>query len=145
MDFHFAPVQGHTDAPYRHFHSNVYGGDASYYTPFIRLEQGTIRNKDLKDFTSPFNDGLRLIPQIIFRDTEELTALINIIKQQGAKEINLNMGCPFPLQTGHRRGAATVANSELSEKMVSIINDNSDVSFSVKMRLGFENPDEWKT
>lgn len=144
MDFHFAPVQGHTDAPYRHFHSIVYEGNPTYYTPFIRLEQGGIRNKDIKDFTSPLNDGTHLVPQIIFRDTDELTALIDLVKQQGAKEINLNMGCPFPLQTGHRRGAATVANGELSEKMIDIFNDNPDIMFSVKMRLGFNDPDDWK-
>ena len=50
MKFHFAPVQGHTDAPYRHFHAGMYGHDISYYTPFIRLERGDLRVRDVKDF-----------------------------------------------------------------------------------------------
>lgn len=141
----FAPVQGHTDAAYRHFHAKIYGDNNTVnYTPFIRLEKGGIRNRDLKDLTSELNDGLNLIPQIIFRDKEELNTLVNILKELSVNEINLNMGCPFPLQTGHGRGAATIANHELAESVVKCVNDNPDVSFSVKMRLGLENPHEWK-
>ena len=144
MKFHFAPVQGHTDAPYRHFHAEEYGNDTVYYTPFIRLERGALRNKDIKDFTSGLNTTTHLVPQIIFRDNEELTGLVELIKETGAKEIDLNMGCPFPLQTGHGRGAATVANEELARCVVETINNNPDISFSVKMRLGYSDPHEWE-
>lgn len=143
MIFHFAPVQGHTDAPYRHFHKLVYGNDVRYYTPFIRLEQGGIRPRDVKDYSSTLNDGLRLVPQVIFRDVRELTELVALLKKDGVKEIDLNMGCPFPLQTGHGRGAATVGNPELAEAVAKVVSDNEDVKFSVKMRLGFDNPDDW--
>lgn len=145
MTFHFAPVQGHTDAAYRHFHAANYGNHTDYYTPFIRLERGALRNRDIKDFTSDLNTGIHLVPQIIFRDKEELTALISLLKENGASEIDLNMGCPFPLQTGHGRGAATIANAELAEAVEKAVNENPDVKFSVKMRLGFSDPNEWRT
>lgn len=144
MKFHFAPVQGHTDAPYRHFHNLIYGNDLTYYTPFIRLEEGKLRKRDIKDFTSPLNSGAPNVPQIIFRDEKELTTLIDLMKQQGASRIDLNMGCPFPLQTGHGRGAATVANEALAQSVKSVINANPDIDFSVKIRLGMAEPDEWK-
>lgn len=144
MFYHFAPVQGHTDAPYRHFHADMYGAETYYYTPFIRLERGELRTKDIKDTTSGLNANLNLIPQIIFRDSMELDALINLMKEQGASEINLNMGCPFPLQTGHGRGAATVANHELAEYVAETINRNVNIGFSVKIRLGMTDPEEWK-
>lgn len=151
MDFHFAPVQGHTDAPYRHFHNSIYAnGKATeytltYYTPFIRLEGGDLRKKDLKDFVSPLNEEAINIPQIIFRDKNELSSLVALMKMNGATRIDLNMGCPFPLQTGHGRGAATVANEKLAKDVTDIVNDNQDIDFSVKIRLGLNDPDEWKT
>lgn len=144
MKFHFAPVQGHTDAPYRHYHNHIYGNDITYYTPFIRLEEGKLRKRDLKDFTSPLNSEATNVPQIIFRDEKELVSLVDLMKQQGVKRIDLNMGCPFPLQTGHGRGAATVANETLAEAVKKNINDNPEIDFSVKMRLGMTSPDEWK-
>lgn len=145
MTFHFAPVQGHTDTAYRHFHAANYGNNTDYYTPFIRLEKGTLRSRDVKDFTSDLNLGTHLVPQIIFRDSEELNALVNLLKENGASEIDLNMGCPFPLQTGHGRGAATIANPLLAEAVEQTVNGNPDIKFSLKMRLGFSDPNEWKT
>lgn len=144
MNFHFAPVQGHTDAAYRHFHSLIYGNLSDYYTPFIRLEHGGIRGRDAKDISSPLNDCNHFIPQIIFRDRDELHALVEILKAMGKKEVDLNMGCPFPLQTGHGRGAATISNKELAKAVCDTITSNPGMRFSVKMRLGFNEPDEWR-
>ncbi len=144
MFYHFAPIQGHTDAPYRHFHALGYGAETNYYTPFIRLEHGELRNRDIKDFTSELNEVTHIVPQIIFRDNDELTALVKKVKENGASEIDLNMGCPFPLQTGHGRGAATVANEALAKAVTDTVNENSDIKFSVKIRLGLNNPDEWE-
>lgn len=141
----FAPVQGHTDAAYRHFHASQYGNEWEYFTPFIRLEKGTIRNRDIKDFKSELNDNLLLIPQIIFRDEKELNSLIKELKLQGVKSINLNLGCPFPLQTGHGRGAGAITNTQLAENIVDAVNNNPDIDFSVKMRLGYTKEDEWKS
>ena len=80
MNYYFAPVQGHTDAPYRHFHNLRYGGDLIYTTPFIRLEKGEIRKKDVKEATSALNAGLPVVPQIIFKNHEELRALTELLK-----------------------------------------------------------------
>lgn len=141
---HFAPVQGHTDAAYRHFHSQIYKGNQDYYTPFIRLEKEGIRPRDMRDVTSDLNNNLHLVPQIIFRDEHELETLVDLLKEKGAKEINLNMGCPFPLQTGHGRGAATIADEALAESVEKVVKNNPEISFSVKMRLGMQDPEEWR-
>lgn len=142
---HFAPVQGHTDAPYRHFHNTVYDSSITYYTPFIRLEKDGLRSRDIKDFTSSLNSSFLVVPQIIFRDDYELKTLVKSLKDLGATEINLNMGCPFPLQTGHGRGAATIANPKLGEAVEAVVRNNPDIDFSVKMRLGNIDANEWKT
>lgn len=144
-EIHIAPVQGHTDAAWRHFHSECEGVEnLTYYTPFIRFEQGGIRNRDERDVTSPLNDNHHLIPQIIFRDDNELNSLVDEMRRLGVKEIDLNMGCPFPLQTGHGRGAATIANPKIASAVKEVVNRNQDITFSVKMRLGMSDPEEWR-
>lgn len=144
-NLYFAPVQGHTDAAYRHFHSKVYEPQGiTYYTPFIRLEKEELRPRDLKDLSSDLNLNTHLVPQIIFRNEYELILLVDKIKSLNFNEIDLNMGCPFPLQTGHGRGAATIGNVDLVKAIVRCINNNEDIKFSIKMRLGLENPEEWK-
>lgn len=144
MKIYVAPVQGHTDAAWRHFHHLCYGDDLLYFTPFIRCEHGELRNKDIKDFTSPLNSDLRLEPQVIFRDMEELQILLKGLVSLGAQSVNLNMGCPFPLQTAKGRGAGFIANVEEASRLPEILSQYPDIRFSVKMRLGYDGPDEWQ-
>lgn len=141
---YIAPVQGHTDAAWRHFHQEVYGGNHKYYTPFMRCEHGEIRGKDLKDFSNELNANLTLEPQVIFRDSNELEILLKSLADAGAKTINLNMGCPFPLQTGKGRGAGFISNVKEAEKIPQLLAAYPFIDFSVKMRLGYDEADEWK-
>lgn len=144
MKIYIAPVQGHTDAAWRHFHRKHYGEGHKYFTPFMRIEHGAVREKDLRDFMNPMNDGLDLEPQVIFADMEELQVLLTTLHKAGAKAVNLNIGCPFPLQTRKGRGAGFIANISEAEKMPELLATYPDIKFSVKMRLGMESPEEWK-
>lgn len=142
---YIAPVQGHTDAAWRHFHKEVYGGDHLYFTPFIRCDHGDLRQRDLKDFTSELNSNHRLEPQVIFRDMAELDTLLGRLMDAGATEVNLNMGCPFPLQMGKGRGCGFVSNVAEAAKLQQTLGKYPELSYSVKMRLGQEDPEEWKS
>ncbi len=74
MDFRIfaAPMQGFTDAPFCHFHTEVYGqGIDAWFSPFIRVEKGEVRRRDIKNITSSLNWNHTLIPQVIFRDEAE--------------------------------------------------------------------------
>ncbi len=144
MEIHFAPIQGHTDAAYRNTHSRLFKGVDYYYTPFIRWESEGIRPRDLKDISRELNPDCKPIPQIIFRDKTELRNLIKVLYENGERRIDLNMGCPFPLQTARGRGASLVSNEEMAKEIVRVTEEYQDVEFSIKMRLGFKDPDEWK-
>lgn len=144
MKIYLAPVQGHTDAPWRYFHNQTYGGNNRYFTPFIRCEHGEIRAKDLQDFMRSMNAGVDTEPQVIFRNMEELEVLLEALVKAQAGAVNLNLGCPFPLHTGKGRGAGFITNISEAERLPALLAKYPDVKFSVKMRLGKEDPDEWK-
>ena len=139
-----APLQGHTDAAWRHWHNEIYGGGNLYFTPFIRAEHGEMRSRDLRDVTSPLNDSLRLEPQVIFRDMAELDLLLSALAETGVREANLNMGCPFPPQTSKGRGAGFIPNLEEAAKLKETVRKYPGISLSVKMRLGYKDADEWR-
>ena len=116
LPVHFAPLQGFTDSAYRRAHAKFAGGIAAYYTPFLRLEKGKARAKDLNDLLEDKSRGeaagYRLIPQIIAKNAEEFCRLVECLLQNGFREINLNMGCPFPKQTLAGRGAGILERPE---------------------------------
>ena len=140
----FAPLQGYTDAIYRTMHNKVFGGINSYYSPFIRLEKGEVRQKDIKDILPENNENINLVPQIIVNSNEEFLKLTESVCNLGYKRIDINMGCPFPLQTKKGRGAAILQNTKHLENIVESINSINDIDFSIKMRLGMDSAEDAK-
>lgn len=144
LDIHFAPLQGYTEDCYRRIHHELCGGVDYYYTPFLRLEHGKVRSKDLRDVKPEHNAGVPVVPQVIVRDAGELDALLQVIRPMGYRRVDINMGCPFVLQTSHGRGAALLARPDEVARIVGRMAANQDMAFSVKMRIGLEKRDEWR-
>lgn len=145
MEIHFAPLQGYADHLYRKFHSSIYNSIDCYYTPFIRLEKGKPRRQDITGLKKSADDGINIVPQIIFKNIEEFDALTGILKEMGFSRIDLNLGCPYPMQTNKGRGAAMIANTETMRSVANIINNDKETSYSIKMRLGMTEANEWET
>lgn len=145
LPIHFAPLQGYTEAPYRRIHQAVCGGVDTYYTPFIRLEHGQIRKKDLREALPEQNAGVHIVPQVIAGDGAEFAVLAEKLIELGHQEIDINMGCPFPLQTRLGRGSGILSHpdkvTEILQQATRLHNEKG-VTFSVKMRLGQESPSE---
>ena len=146
LPIHFAPLQGFTESAYRLAHSKFAPGIHTYYTPFLRLEKGEVRAKDLRDLQT--EHPYHLVPQIILRDVEEFNTLTKAVTELGFKEIDINMGCPYPMQTKSGRGSGILPHPEKVREILDAINQ-ADAKpaarapkFSIKMRLGLTSPEE---
>ena len=144
MPIHFAPLQGYTDDAYRRIHHQLIGGICTYYTPFVRMEAGSVRSKDMRDIRPEFNEGVPVVPQIILKSMKEFEYLVGIVEEKGYTRIDLNLGCPFPMQAKHGRGSGLLAHTDIIADMAQSIASKKHLQFSVKMRLGWENADEWR-
>ena len=150
LPIHFAPLQGFTESAYRLAHSKFAPGIHTYYTPFLRLEKGEVRAKDLRDLQA--EHPYHLVPQIIVRDVEEFNLLTKTVTELGFKEIDINMGCPYPMQTKSGRGSGILPHPEKVHEILDAINvlcqDAAKPAaacapkFSIKMRLGLTSPEE---
>lgn len=138
----FAPLQGYTDAAYRRAHWECAGGVGEYYTPFVRIEKGAVRRKDLRDTDPETNRGVPTVPQVIARDGDELARLCDALQAQGWRRIDVNMGCPFPLQVHAGRGSGLLQHPDKLLELLAEMQRRQEVTFSVKMRLGQESTDE---
>ena len=144
IPIHFAPLQGYTDDVYRRIHHELMGGIQTYYTPFLRMEGGGVRSKDMRDIRPEFNEGVPVVPQIIVKSMKEFDFLTGIVEEKGYTRVDINMGCPVPLQAKHGRGSGLLAHVDIIEEMAKAIAAKSQLKFSVKMRLGWENANEWR-
>lgn len=144
MKFFAAPMQGHTEGAFCRFHSEIYGAADFYCTPFMRVERGEVRRRDLKVNDPAPLAGINVVPQAIFRNTDELRMIAESVAALGFPTLDLNLGCPFPPQVKHGRGAALLRNPSLLASLSGLMSDFPSLAFSIKMRLGVEQPDEWR-
>ena len=144
MKLYAAPLQGFTEAPWRNLHQEVFGGIDAYYTPFVRIKRGEFRNKDVREIASGNNTVSRLIPQLIASTPAELERLAGLFIENGYKEADVNMGCPFPLIAGKYKGAGILPYPAEVEALLRELVHYPELNFSVKMRLGWERADEWR-
>lgn len=144
MKIYSAPLQGFTEAVWRNIHSEIFGGTDAYFAPFIRFEYNEIRNKDIRDIERKNNTVPHLVPQIIAATPEEMHHLVLLLRNEGYSEININMGCSFPLQMRKKHGAGILPYPSMVEELMRVVKELPDISFSVKMRLGRDSKDEWR-
>ena len=139
-----APLQGVTDNVWRMAQHDVFGGVEAYYAPFMRVEHGEVRRKDLRDVDPERNTGITLIPQILACQPDHALMMVEALKHMGYTRIDINLGCPFPPIALHRKGAGMLAHPELVETMFKALATVGDVEYSVKMRIGWDQNDQWR-
>jgi len=140
---HFAPVQGHTDWTYRNIHAKYFGGIDTYYTPFIRVEKGdSFRSRDMKDCDPELNTVAKLVPQVLGGEPDELEVCLQMLEGRGYKQVDINMGCPFTMISRRGKGAGLLSYPERVQALMDVVKEFPEVGCSVKMRLGWEDPEE---
>ena len=145
MKIYAAPLQGYTETAWRNTHAKVFGGVDAYCIPFVRMEKGGIRNKDKREINVCNNTAGHLIPQVIAADDKEFRTLAEYVHAMGYNEIDFNMGCPFPMMANHGKGAGILSYPDRLKRILDVMEEMSGICFSVKMRLGWQDADEWKS
>ena len=111
MKLFMAPLQGYTDAPYRLFHTEVFGGADGCFSPFLRWEKGEPARRTMRDILSPLNaETAGFVPQIIFRDAEEMRRLAGALKAEGFDRVTSIWDAP-----SRRRSPKAVVPGSCSE------------------------------
>lgn len=142
LPIHFAPLQGYTEAFYRNAHATVFGGIDTYYTPFVRIEKESFRNKDVREIDFANNHVPHLVPQLIAPSAEKAETILSLFIEKGYGEADINLGCPFPLLAKRHNGSGILPYPEEVKTLLGIVVKYPQIRFSVKMRLGWENPEE---
>ena len=137
------PFQGITDAPFRNVFKRHFRGIDKFYTPFFTgIQKDHAKNLQVEEIDPKCNDVETLTPQILSTDAEEILRFAKQCKQLGYKEINLNMGCPFPRVANKKRGCGLLPYPDKVEAMLGSVFEEIDIRFSVKCRLGYFHPEE---
>ena len=101
-----------------------------------------IKSSYERDLLPENNQGLEVIPQIITNDAEEFLFVAKYVKELGYKELNWNLGCPYPMVTKCGMGSGLIKNTEKINEILDRVHSETDIVVSMKMRLGYETTEE---
>lgn len=138
-----SPLQGFTDFRFRNAQQKYFGGIDTYYAPYIKMgKKQLIKGSYQRDLNPAVNSTLEVIPQVMTADPDDFIFVINYIQSLGYKELNWNLGCPYPMVTKSGMGSGLICNTEKINHILERAHTETDVTISMKMRLGYESPQE---
>ena len=138
-----SPLQGFTDFRFRNAQNKYFGGIDTFYSPYIRLNgKLVVKSSYQRDLLPENNQDLEVIPQIITNDADEFLFVSKYVQELGYKELNWNLGCPYPMVTKSGMGSGLICQTQKIDHILERVHAESDIIVSMKMRLGYETPEE---
>ncbi len=144
MKLYLAPIRGMTIAFYRNLFHHYFGGFDTYYAPFIATSNPSKKGpKVFKDLDPDVNDiSIKVIPQLLGNNSQDFLSYAKDITDLGYREINWNIGCPYPMVTKKKKGCGIMPHPDMVKTFLDHVCRDDSFNLSIKMRLGLENPSE---
>ncbi len=140
-----APLAGISDRPFRKV-IRCFSPNAPLVTEMISCHSLVGAHKNcLRNFDNYADEG-NVGAQIFGADVDLMADAARILENQGAKWIDINMGCPVPkVATRAGAGAHLMRDHKLAEKIMRAVVRAVNIPVSIKTRLGWdEEHKDWK-
>lgn len=69
---------------------------------------------------------------------DEFIFAANYVRSLGYKELNWNLGCPYPMVTNKGMGSGLIADPDKIDRILDQVHKETDIIVSMKMRMGYE-------
>jgi tRNA-dihydrouridine synthase B len=139
-----APMQGLTNRALRAYFIEHVRPDV-IFTEFMRVNTAPagagLTAADLRDVATE-QEGVPLVVQLVGHEREALVLAARVAQEAGAAHINLNMGCPYGRMGGGQTGGGMLRSPDNLAEVISALREAIDGSFSVKIRTGYDDPDQ---
>jgi len=141
---YLAPFQGITGVTFRSVYTKHFDGVDKLYTPFFTNihNDSKLPKRKLSDLGSISENGVEVVPQILGKDAKEIIRFAGFCHELGFKELNWNLGGPYPQVANKKRGSGLMPYPELIKEILEEVMGSISLRFSVKCRLGYFKNDE---
>jgi tRNA-dihydrouridine synthase B len=141
-DLCLAPLRGVTGRAFRATFARHFGGVDRSVAPFIPTVAGDrIKPALLTELSPDGNTAMRLVPQVIGKDPAQLRTMLAAMRALGYEQVDLNAGCPWPMVVRRGRGCGLMRQADAFARMLEAGCESLPGGFSVKVRLGVDDPE----
>jgi tRNA-dihydrouridine synthase len=137
-------MQDVTDLPFWRLISQ-YGGADLYYTEYFRVHRDSHLEKWILQSLTQNPTGRPAIAQLIGNDIPSLVRTARELQQYPIAAIDLNLGCPAPVVYRKCAGGGLLRDPARIDSILGALRDAVTVRFTVKTRLGFDDPSIFET
>ena len=140
-----APMAGITDRPFRRM-IRMFSPNVPIVTEMISCHSLVGAHKNCLRNFDKYDDEGNVGAQIFGADADLMADAARILQDQGAKWIDINMGCPVPkVATRAGAGAYLMRDHVLAGKIINQVVQAVQIPVSIKTRLGWDgNNIDWE-
>lgn len=140
----FAPMEGLTDAVYRHLHHKYFPGVDRYFMPFMSPTiHRALTARERRELPPAGSEDFVAVPQLLTKNAQDFSWAAQQCAVEGYDEVNLNLGCPSGTVVSKSKGAGMLRDLDTLARFLDEIFRAPVLPISLKTRLGLDEPAEF--
>jgi nifR3 family TIM-barrel protein len=122
-----------------------YGAPDYFFTEYFRVHETSRLDKQILTSITENDTGRPVFAQLIGEDVTALVRIARELSKHNIAGIDLNMGCPAPRIYRKNVGGGLLRDPAQVDRILGSLRQAIDLPLTVKMRLGFEQDNDWET
>lgn len=135
-------MQDVTDLPFMRLLAK-YGVPDYYFTEFFRVHSHSTLERHILESVTDHGTGRPVFAQLIGEELDHMERAARELQRYPIAGVDLNMGCPAPKIYKKCVGGGLLRDVAKVDALLGRLRESCEGRFSVKMRLGFEEPDNY--
>ena len=144
MRYYYAPLEGITDATFRRLHHKYFPGVDKYFMPFISpTVHRCLTHREARELPRADSVGFTSVPQLLGKNVEDMLWAIEVCRDLGYDEVNINLGCPSGTVVSKGKGSGMLADVYALDGFLEKIYGKAVLPVSLKTRIGVNDSESW--
>lgn len=145
MKYYYAPLEGITDATFRRLHHKYFPGIDRYFMPFISPTiHRTLTHREARELPRADSVDFCAVPQLLGKNVEDMLWAIEVCRDQGYDEVNINLGCPSGTVVSKGKGSGMLSDLFALDAFLEAIYAKAVLPVSLKTRIGVNDSENWE-
>ena len=145
MRYYYAPLEGITDATFRRLHHKYFPGVDKYFMPFISPTiHRCLTNREARELPKADSVPFSAVPQLLGKNVEDVLWAIEVCRDLGYDEVNINLGCPSGTVVSKGKGSGMLSDLDALDAFLEAIYAKAVLPVSLKTRIGVNDSENWE-
>ena len=145
MRYYYAPMEGITDATFRRLHAKYFPGVDRYFMPFLSPTiHRTLTHREARELPRADSVDFVAVPQLLGKNVEDMLWAIEVCRDLGYDEVNINLGCPSGTVVSKGKGSGMLSDIFALDAFLDAIYAKAVLPVSLKTRIGVNDSENWE-